>query len=112
MLADLKLDRKTGEFLKAHPAIVEKLRDFWNKPIRVCHEYLMVENYYESGSVGSGRKGYWCEHCGNAIPKGKSHATHKFYGEDGDWPTYRTHFKCSDDFRDSLRTQEDGTSDY
>ena len=80
---------------------------------RVPHEYLMADMYYESGSVSRGRNIYDCEQCGKVLRPGTAHATHKFYGEDGDWPTYRTcHGTCSDKFVKSLRTPEDGEPEY
>lgn len=78
---------------------------------RVPHEHLMAEDYYESNSVSAGRSTYTCEHCGNTIPSGGPSVVHKFYG-DGDWPSYRTHVKCSDKFMDSLRTEADGPPEY
>lgn len=56
------------------------------------HEYLKEDMYYESHSVGTkARSDKTCEHCGKSINKGVPHMNHKFYGEDGDWPTYPTH---------------------
>ncbi len=78
------------------------------------HEYLKEEMYYSSGSVGTrGQRDKTCEYCGDTIPKGEPHDTHKFYGENGDWPTYATHnynaenpqrvgMTCSEKFRKSL----------
>lgn len=74
---------------------------------RTPHEYLKAEDYYEISSVSSGRKTYYCAHCGGTIAKGNSQDVHKFYGND-DWPTYRTHKKCTEKFIESLRTEEDG----
>ena len=76
---------------------------------RIPHEYLREEDYYETKSVGRGRSDYWCEHCGEIIPEGESHDTHKFYPE---FSTYRTHKKCSDKFIESLRTDEDPEIEY
>jgi len=87
--------------------------DIWDRGVdlnRVPHEHLQEEMYYEQHSVGTGaRSNYSCEHCGKNIPKGEPHANHKFYG-DGDWPSYRTHHKCSDKFKKSLRVPSDGES--
>ena len=89
--------------------------DVWKDGLdlnRVPHEHLMADMYYESGSVSRGRSTYDCEQCGKSLPPGTSHATHKFYGEDGDWPTYRTCHGCSDKFEKSLRIPSDGESEY
>ena len=68
--------------------------------IEIPYDGLLKENYYESSSVGAGRKDYSCHYCGGNIPKGTSSTVHKFYPEfDG----YRTHTKCNDKFIKSLR---------
>lgn len=70
----------------------------------------MEEDYYETNSVGTrARADYSCTHCGKVIKQGTPHANHKFYPE---FQGYRTHNECSDDFRESLRTEEDGDPDY
>lgn len=67
------------------------------------HEYLSKEDYYESGFVGNkARSDKRCEYCNKIIPKGEPHDTHKFYDDDGYWPTYPTHKECSNNFIESL----------
>ena len=66
------------------------------------HEYLKKDYYYESSIVNKGRSNKVCEHCDNGIPIGVRHKVHKFYSDDGDYPTYPTHINCSEDFKESL----------
>ena len=75
-----------------------------SESIRVPHEYLCEEDFYEDRRVGSGRKSYDCDHCGKNIRKGSSSIVHTFYPE---FNGYRTHVKCSQPFIDSLRTKQE-----
>lgn len=91
---------------------LSKIANNWDKGPdlnRTPHEFLRAEDYYESKTVSSGRDTYHCEHCGGVIRKGNSSEVHKFYPE---FSGYRTHIKCSSDFVDSLRTDEDGDPEY
>ena len=64
------------------------------------HEYLKEEDYYETRSIGTkARTDKTCEHCGENIPKGEPHETHKFYPE---FSVYATHINCTEDFKKSL----------
>jgi hypothetical protein len=64
------------------------------------HEYLRLEDYYESRSVGTkARRDKRCEYCGKNIPKGTPHDMHHFYPE---FNSYPTHKECSDNFVKSL----------
>ena len=76
--------------------------------LRVPHEYLRAEDYYESNQVKSGRKVKTCAHCNKEIPIGTAHDVHKFYP---DYNSYSTHKECTDVFKLSLRTSEEGYGD-
>ena len=75
---------------------------------RIPHEYLCEEDFYEDREVGSGRNNYYCDHCGESIPKGSPSIIHTFYSE---FNMHRTHVKCSKPFIDSLRTKQECEED-
>jgi hypothetical protein len=54
-----------------------------------------MKNYYETQSVGAGKRSYSCDFCGGAIKKGSPSHVHKFYPE---FSGSRTHPKCSTKF--------------
>ncbi len=73
-----------------------------------------MKDFYETQSVGAGRKSYSCEYCGKSIAAGSPSDVHKFYPEfyalkhifhsEG----RRTHKKCSKDFLASEECTECG----
>lgn len=71
------------------------------------HECLRYEDYYESRTVSKGRSDKTCEHCGKSIPIGMKHDMHHFYPE---FESYPVHLECSDDFLNSLITNENDIS--
>lgn len=73
--------------------------------IRITHEFLKEEDYYENRPVGNrGKSDKYCEHCQKIILKGTPHDVHYFYPE---FNAYPTHKKCSDKFKESLLTEEE-----
>lgn len=76
--------------------------------IRVPHEYLKSEDYYETKSISAGRSNYYCDFCGKLIRKGTPSEVHTFYPE---FQGERTHPKCSKEFLESLRLPSDEKSD-
>lgn len=66
------------------------------------HEYLLKENYYEYRRINKGRTDKICEHCGEIIKIGTLHDVHKFFDDDGSYPSYPTHINCSELFKESL----------
>ena len=81
-----------------------------NTTINIKHEYLRREDYYEKREVGTrARSDKRCEFCGNKIPKGMPHDNHHFYPE---FESYPVHKECEEHFLASLRTKENGDSEY
>lgn len=69
------------------------------------HEWLRLEDYYESRSTGTkARTNKTCVCCGGSIPKGTPHDMHHFYPE---FYAVAVHKNCHDDFMKSLLTEED-----
>lgn len=57
---------------------------------------MALQDYYDSKLVSSGRKDYYCDCCGELIPKGTPSQVHSFYPFDSSG--CRTHTKCSKKF--------------
>lgn len=64
-------------------------------PVKDAVQEFWGTAYYESGSVSCTRKDKTCEICSKTIPKGSAHTFHKFYAEDGGWPTFNVCSKCN-----------------
>lgn len=63
-----------------------------NKTFETAYGYeIQGDMYYDRHTVRAGRSMKDCAFCGDVIPKGQPHTVHKFYGDDGEWPTHATH---------------------